>query len=270
MTWQRIDENTYIDDTLVTCAEYQLFIDEMREQGKYYQPDHWTSYQFSAGQALEAILGVRYSDAKAFCEWLTQREAAEWLYRLPIIGEANQCILYLSADQLAGYWLTYLLNELHHIDEKLFVWVNDNSINLRVLYQSVYDQILQLNGFDLGQTNYDAVDIDQAKTANQRIDSFDQQGVLDHFLRQFLNRSPDNSFSSREASLRQGFQRACKNYETLTKFIQNKNNVAYEQLYSGYQQRSKDILIEIYIMQERINGRFPAFEGIRLVKERVS
>ena len=27
---QRIDENTYIDDTLVTCAEYQLFIDEMR------------------------------------------------------------------------------------------------------------------------------------------------------------------------------------------------------------------------------------------------
>ena len=29
MTWHRIDEKTYIDDTLVTCAEYQLFIDEM-------------------------------------------------------------------------------------------------------------------------------------------------------------------------------------------------------------------------------------------------
>lgn len=26
---QRIDENTFIDDTLVTCVEYQLIIDEM-------------------------------------------------------------------------------------------------------------------------------------------------------------------------------------------------------------------------------------------------
>jgi hypothetical protein len=61
MSWQRIDENIYIDDTLVTCVEYQLFVDEMREQGKYYQPDHWTSYQFPKGLARESILGVRRS-----------------------------------------------------------------------------------------------------------------------------------------------------------------------------------------------------------------
>jgi hypothetical protein len=59
MSWQRIDENTYIDDTLVTCAEYQLFVDEMREEGKYSQPDHWISYQFPGGKAKEPILGLR-------------------------------------------------------------------------------------------------------------------------------------------------------------------------------------------------------------------
>jgi hypothetical protein len=64
MTWRRIDENIHVDDTLVTCTECQLFIDEMREQGKYYQP----SYQFPKGQAQIPILRVRLSDATSFCE----------------------------------------------------------------------------------------------------------------------------------------------------------------------------------------------------------
>ena len=76
MSWQSIDENTYIDDTLVTCPEYQLFIDEMREQGKYYQPDHWTSYLFLKGHAREPISGMRKSDALAFCNWLTKRSSS--------------------------------------------------------------------------------------------------------------------------------------------------------------------------------------------------
>src|SRR5574339_91151 len=88
MTWQRIDENTYIDDTLVICAEYQLFIDEMREKGKYYQPDHWISYQFPKGSPREPILGARHSDAVAFCRWLTQRENREWNFRLPFQKES--------------------------------------------------------------------------------------------------------------------------------------------------------------------------------------
>ena len=69
MTWQRIDETTYIDDTLVTCAEYQLFIDEMREQHKYFFPDHWILPRFSDGRGMYPILGVRFSDACEFCKW---------------------------------------------------------------------------------------------------------------------------------------------------------------------------------------------------------
>src|SRR5688500_16804826 len=112
MSWQRIDENTYIDDTLVTCAEYQLFIDEMREQRKYYQPDHWTTYQFPKGQAREPILGVRYSDAEAFCEWLTNRENGEWKYRLPSQQEAKDYLLTTFIQVPLGYWIIGTENEV--------------------------------------------------------------------------------------------------------------------------------------------------------------
>jgi hypothetical protein len=105
MTWQRIDENTYIDDTLVTCAEYQLFIDEMREQGKYYQPDHWTSYQFQAGQAREPVLGVRHSCAIAFCEWISAHEEKAWKYRLPKKEEAKVYPVKGTQNSILGYWI---------------------------------------------------------------------------------------------------------------------------------------------------------------------
>jgi hypothetical protein len=100
----RIDENTYIDDSLVTCAEYQLFIDEMREKGEYYQPDHWISYQFPAGQAHTPIVGVRYSDAVKFCGWLTDRERNEWFYFIPSSAEAKLYQLKKPDLSPLGYW----------------------------------------------------------------------------------------------------------------------------------------------------------------------
>ena len=78
-----------IDTDCVTCAEYQIFLDEMRQQGKYYQPDHWNEYQFPAGQADQPVRGVRAEDAVAFCDWLTQRQGGV-RFRLPRLDEANQ------------------------------------------------------------------------------------------------------------------------------------------------------------------------------------
>src|SRR5215216_2907808 len=102
---QRIDENTYIDDSLVTCAEYQLFIDEMREEGKYYQPDHWISHQFKQGKAREPILGVRRIDAIAFFYWLTRRENGKWKYRLPSYPETIGYQLKAHVPASIGYWI---------------------------------------------------------------------------------------------------------------------------------------------------------------------
>jgi hypothetical protein len=113
MIWQRIDEDTYIDDTLVTCAEYQLFIDEMREQGEYCQPDHWTSYQFPSGQAQDPILGVRSSDAVKFCNWLNKRDNERWGFRIPTHIEAFQYSLAFPIRTKMGYWF---LNENNKIE----------------------------------------------------------------------------------------------------------------------------------------------------------
>src|SRR6266566_434716 len=80
-----LNEQTEIDTTLVTCAEYQLFLDEQWAQRNYHQPDHWREVAFPSGQGRVPILGTRCSDAQAFCSWLTERDASVWRYRIPHI-----------------------------------------------------------------------------------------------------------------------------------------------------------------------------------------
>jgi hypothetical protein len=99
----RVDEDRYLDNSLVTHAEYQLFLDEKRAQGAYYQPDHWTDLQFPQGQGRAPVVGIRPSDAAAFCEWLTGREAGEWHYRLPQTGESRTSLM--EQTEIAAFWV---------------------------------------------------------------------------------------------------------------------------------------------------------------------
>jgi len=101
----RIDDNHFMDTNLITHAEYQLFLDEQREQGYYHQPDHWRGVQFPAGQGRTPVVGVRSADAPAFCAWLTEREGGEWVYRLPRDTEIDGAIGLQHADSV-GYWVT--------------------------------------------------------------------------------------------------------------------------------------------------------------------
>lgn len=87
---QRMDDGREIDLEYLTCAEYQLFIDSKRAEGEYHQPDHWTSLTFNEGEALNPVKGVRAEDAEAFCNWLTDQQSRDWLYRLPRPDEAIQ------------------------------------------------------------------------------------------------------------------------------------------------------------------------------------
>jgi energy-coupling factor transporter ATP-binding protein EcfA2 len=87
---QHIDKEREIDTNFLTCAEYQLFLDDMRAQGRFFQPDHWTSLTFAAGEAGDAISGVRTDDAVAFCDWLTNRQGGGRRYRLPSPDEARR------------------------------------------------------------------------------------------------------------------------------------------------------------------------------------
>lgn len=95
----RIDEKTEIDNSLISCAEYQLFIDEKRKSGENRQPDHWRDYRFQQGDAAKPITGVRASDAEKYCQWLADRGAAK--YRLSTSVEAENHPL---SSQDIGYW----------------------------------------------------------------------------------------------------------------------------------------------------------------------
>ena len=87
----RIDENVEIDMSYITCAEYQLFIDEKLKVRAHRQPDHWKSCRFPPGDAKKIITGVRSSDAKEFCEWLTRQQSAPiFKYRLPTVAEVKE------------------------------------------------------------------------------------------------------------------------------------------------------------------------------------
>jgi hypothetical protein len=90
--FKRIDDTTEIDTDFITCAEYQLFSDEMRAQGKYHQPDHWTAYTFFETtprlSATDLVLGVSAKSAETFVNWLNEREKAT--YRLPTPTEAKE------------------------------------------------------------------------------------------------------------------------------------------------------------------------------------
>ena len=118
----RLDEHTYADSSLVTQAEYQLFLDEMRANGSYLQPDHWADLQFSRGMGKKPVAGVRPSDAQAFCAWLTERDPGPWHYRLPTAQERDPTLLnnHTAGEQadIAGYWFSNNNNtELAHSPE---------------------------------------------------------------------------------------------------------------------------------------------------------
>ncbi|VAW33515.1 hypothetical protein MNBD_CHLOROFLEXI01-973, partial [hydrothermal vent metagenome] len=103
----RLDETTYTDNSLVTQAEYQLFLNEIRSKGEYRQPDHWSDLQFESGNGQEPITGVRPSDAQAFCNWLTKRETGSWQYRLPTAKEQTRPPLNRPSNEnnsVAGHW----------------------------------------------------------------------------------------------------------------------------------------------------------------------
>jgi len=243
---QRIDESTYIDDTLVTCAEYQLFIDEMREQGKYYQPDHWNLIQFPVGQALGPITGVRFNDVKEFCKWLTERESGEWKFRLPMPREIELSPNIQTEQLPLGYWC----NGDFENDHK-FIWVGAIPSNPRGF---VYD-IRQHFGFDHKIDTTIPLDIDHhiafgitgtSTVEFARIYVQDHTGARDRALGVARRRTRDLIIADTTEMNRKRYGLNLKNIHAHLMF-----------------------LVDIITLQERIAGRSPSFEGIRLVKERI-
>jgi hypothetical protein len=86
----RIDEFIEIDTGCISCAEYQLFIDQRRKEDRYYQPDHWFTYRYPEGSSADPITGIRSTDAIDFCEWLNSKYPnREFRFRIPSVEEVE-------------------------------------------------------------------------------------------------------------------------------------------------------------------------------------
>lgn len=136
---RRINEKTYIDNDLISCAEYQLFLEEKLEDTYHYQPDHWLKHRFSSGKGRSPILGIRPEDAVAFCNWLTERDKGKgnWQYRLPHADEIqeeteNQSIPY-------SYWLETKSKQFILVNRKARV---DNYTNSQMSLSNLSDHFL--------------------------------------------------------------------------------------------------------------------------------
>ena len=281
----RIDENTLIDKSLITCAEYQLFIDEMRTQGKYFQPDHWSSFQFLAGQSQLPILGIRPSDAKAFCVWLTQRETGVWCYRIPTSAEAADYPLSPSGLSPLGYWTATSDSQV------AFDWVGSVPVNPRAI--NIHN--LNLNStlsFDHEVGRYINRTVDHTLARGIVLDSnsaFDHAlnrvRAFDHDLTIPINRAHNltndidhylarnrgiGHFSDLGSILDISRDLVRDLPYFLTRKLINPSNLSRTfALDIAYIIPSiRDLYLDLYTLQERIAGRSPAFEGLRLVKER--
>lgn len=302
-----IDENTFIDDTLVTCFEYQQFIDSMREQDKHYQPDHWTSYQYPAGQAKEPILGVRFSDAVGFCNWLTGRDDEYWKFRLPSLEEA----LTYKANSIAqnkpiGYWVN-IPDDGHKIS-----WLDPVPNNSRSLDYSDVIKLISPDTRKHIERMVRTINLDEKvervvnKASNHAFD-LDNMRTFIEYLAEFISEtnhevsdlSADHDLFSTIGGIRSRALSVTRKYNTLTNLVSvldevqsgtinlvqdrigQKKLVSVRELIkllvqfislTRYHDRTLngyfEILVEVFTLQERIAGRSPAFEGIRIVKER--
>ncbi|MFI3220322.1 MAG: NACHT domain-containing protein [Methylococcales bacterium] len=119
---QRLNDKTEIDSEFISCAEYQLFLNDT---DKNYQPAHWQMQHFPQGMARQAVLGVRAADAQEFCEWLSQKTGDN--YRLPTLEEIQQ----VPAVSNTQYHATWCLQQGSY--ELVWQQISDKNACLRQL-----------------------------------------------------------------------------------------------------------------------------------------
>jgi hypothetical protein len=128
----------------INHASYQLFLDEQRtHKAHYFHPDHWSTQEFPSGQAREPVLGVRYSDAIAFCEWLNGRDNEGWTYRLPTMEESKS--YHTGMVGKPRYWTSDGLQRFYG------GWVAPQDMVRSILADVLYADLSHLQILALGQ-----------------------------------------------------------------------------------------------------------------------
>lgn len=292
----RVDEDRYADNGLITHAEYQLFLDDRCAQGEYHQPDHWPGYQFPPGQGRSPVVGVRPSDAVAFCEWLTARESGEWRYRPPKPGELDARDIDVPGG--TGYWVvlgdrvefvplgiqnSHLMNEM--IKKRLII---DRDLDFALAYEidlahahtfarahvRAYALVRDLNlalAHEFNLTLARAIALHRARSLILAFDlDLDQALALARNLD--LTHNPARAVDlDLEHARVTAFVLASLLLRPLEVLPLHRYNTIKKS--AGAIEHAANVCIDLYvaliILEERSKGNLPAFEGIRIVKERV-
>ncbi len=311
-----LDGSSAIDTSYITCAEYQLFIDERKKLGKNHQPLDWKTDAVVSEDILKPITGVKASDAEAFCAWLTQHPQhfkPEFKYRIPTLQEAEEFLpMETEEENLVGYWcqenltsrMVYLEPEKWlKIKEKILFFskeklgkVMDGMIG-QFLYQfSLYkllpfwtklELVLGLGlGLVLGLLFFYVPDyISYCRIRlNLNLDPTDGISlIVEDYLSslniQTLYPSIDNLSSWQQLVNKIGiawylfpdiYEAASKNEELLDQV--NLKVAECQELNSQYSSKREQVFnrfIASVLLEERQAGNIPAWEGIRIVRERI-
>ena len=77
-----ITQDYYLSKYKVTNAQYKAFLDETSHRA----PKYWKNGTYPSGKADHPVLNVSYSDAVAYCDWLST-QYDDWNFRLPTEAE---------------------------------------------------------------------------------------------------------------------------------------------------------------------------------------
>jgi NACHT domain len=127
-----IDANRSIDGSTISCAEYQLFIDERLVIGHYHQPYHWNNTSFPKNSGNQTITGISAVDALHFCDWLTEYYAIDgFQFRLPTVQEEQEFIEeFTEHQQPLGCWCsTENLYSIEGIHDHIVLRLGDELIS---------------------------------------------------------------------------------------------------------------------------------------------
>lgn len=102
----RIHEGQAVDVSLITNAEYQLFIDEYLAQDHAERPIGVYERQYESGQGGLPAFGLNVDEVQAFCSWLTDALDDGYEYTIPQMGDAEHIPMKSEAHIMrAGYWV---------------------------------------------------------------------------------------------------------------------------------------------------------------------
>ncbi len=298
----QIDDDRFIDPSLITNAEYQLFLDERAANLQFHQPDHWTALRFTQGAARQPIVGVRCSDAKAFCDWLTARSDGQWRFRPPTLEEGSEHALCGAYHQPVRWWSDEKISSSLSPKEWSATGLSLSSMPLRNVLASAREPKHGEIGADwpLTQTNtitilidfIRALDRDRAldraldRDRARRITYFiswlmQERTALYLIIKNNKNGSLDDCRKISDLLYRwliamEVMIHLALPYETQSPTVldrirsaisamTNKSDNSLEKMKS----ESHDRIIELHIVRERLNGNLKPFEGIRIVRERV-